>query len=137
MPEINTPILLIYEIYTHDALHGFDGFFHIIIKSMIMIRGVLILFIFFIRSVIYLYSVPWCNVFDKILNAKLNPDSYVLSFKVILKIVSNKNLLHANKFFSILKVIKSCICQQYLFMCMGNNINNSILPAQSAPLHSV
>ena len=104
---------------------------------MIMIRGVLILFIFFIRSVIYLYSVPWCNFFDKILNAKLNPDSYVLSFKVILKIVSNKNLLHANKFFSILKVIKSCIYQQYLFMCMGNNISNSILPAQSAPLHSV
>ena len=76
-------------------------------------------------------------VWNKILNAKLNPGSSELSFNWCWKNVYCKNLWFKNDHFCIYKFMKIYFYLQYAFICMGNSINNSVLCAHSAPLHPV
>ena len=141
--EMNTYVtgMFMYKNYNKDVPRVFDGFFtynyevhghntrisdhfHVpLIKSNMSAFGIK-----------YHGVIVW----NGILNAKLNPDSSELSFKVMLKKCILQNLWFKKDRLCIDKFMKKkCSHLQYAFICKGNSIDNSVLCAHSAPLHPV
>ena len=123
-----------YKIHNQDVPHVFDGFFtynyevhdhDTRISNHYHVPHV--------KSNLSAFSIKYHGViiWNKILKAKLNPDSSELPLKWCWKNVYCKNLLLKCDHFSIY------LFYIYTFICMGNSISNSVLLAQSAPLHPV
>ena len=136
LSEINVYLtgMFMYKIYNQDVPHVFDDFFMYNYEVHDHdTRSSNYFHVPHIKSNLSAFGIKYHGViiWNKILKAKLKPDCSELSFKMMLKNIYCKNLLHANDHFNIYYLSTLLI---YLY---GKSISNSVLPAQSAPLHPV